>query len=269
MLGTLKRIASDVPRDLVNCARVSSPAVSAQWLANIVTHAVECKRTRSLSPTDRGMGKGPFVLRRKHAQALISSPDVFGVIREIWFRDVYLKDDYITIAPNATVVDLGANAGVFTLLALAHGPDVRVVSVEPHRELNDRFRHNVALNGWQDRAALVRAFVGGNSVVQQALLQQSEYAEAEFITQEELITRHGLTRIDFLKCDIEGSEFELLHERSPLLAITQQLAIEVHELIGDRWDFLRRLKRCGFELGPIRHSPGDCVALARRVRPPS
>lgn len=267
MLSTLKRIAADLPVDLINCARVSGPAVSAQWLANIVSHAGECKQTRSLSPADRGMGMGPFTLRRKHARAVISSPDVFGVIREIWYRDVYLKDDYLKIARDATVVDLGANAGVFTLLALAHGPDVRVISVEPHRELNDRFHHNVALNGWQDRVTLHRAFVGGNSVVQQGLVQQDMYAGAEFMTQEELIAKNQLTRIDFLKCDIEGSEFELLGEHSPLLAMTQQLAVEIHELIGDRWEFLRRLERCGFEIGPVRHSPGDCVALARRVRP--
>lgn len=267
MLGTLKRIAADLPSDLVNCARVCSPMTSAHWLFNIATHAGECRRSRSLSPADHAMGKGPFPVRRKHARAVISSPDVFGVVREIWFRDVYLKDDYLTIAPNAVVVDLGANAGVFTLLALAHGPDVRVVSVDPHRELNDNFRSNIALNGWQERAKLHRAFIGGNSVVQQGLVQQDVYAGAEFITQEELIAKNSLTRIDFLKCDIEGSEFELLHEQSPLLAMTQQLAIEIHEMIGDRWDFLRRLERCGFEIGPVRHSPGDCVALARRVRP--
>jgi FkbM family methyltransferase len=264
MLDALKRIALELPVDVLNCARVSGVATSAQWVGSLVRHAGECGKSRNLSPADVAMGDGPFLVQRKHARAVISGG--FRLIREIWYRDVYLKDDFLQIAPDATVVDLGAHSGVFTLLALAHGPNVRVVSVEPNRDSNVRFEHNVALNGGQDRVQLLRAFVGGNSSVQQLLSQRPEYAGAEFPTQEELLDAYGLTKIDFLKCDIEGSEFELLHEQSPLLARTRQLAIEVHDVVGDRREFLRRLERCGFEIGPVRHSPGDCVALARRVR---
>ena len=169
--------------------------------------------------------------------------------------------------PTPQVVDLGANMGNFTMLALAHGPDVNVVSVEPNSERNSLFHKQLEVNGWQDRAVLHRCFLGGRGAAQEELLQDEHFHGAEFITQEEFLAQHQISQIDFLKCDIEGSEFSLLNASSPLLAVTQQLAVEVHDFAGDRKQFLKMLEDCGFELVHVRHSPGDCIALAKRVRP--
>lgn len=75
------------------------------------------------------------------------------------------------------MVDLGANIGVFTLLALAHGPNVKVVSVEPGASLSAAFSAQLALNGWQDRAVLERAFLGGHGPLQE-FLERDDYRRA-------------------------------------------------------------------------------------------
>ncbi len=210
------------------------------------------------------MGPGPFRVRRKHATALLTGEKVLSGIREIWVRDVYLANDHLQIAPDAVVVDLGANMGNFTMLALAHGPQVRVVSVEPSSERNELFLEQLRVNGWEDRATLHRCFLGGEGETQQELLSDKDFQGAGFVAPHAFLEQHKLERIDFLKCDIEGSEFELLHPDSPILAITQQLAIEVHDFAGDRHAFLAMLKQCGFTVVYVKHDPGGCIALAKR-----
>ena len=82
--------------------------------------------------------------------------------------------------------------------------------------------------------------------------------------QKEFIELNKLSRIDFLKCDIEGSEFDLINDTS-LLEITKQLAIEIHDSAGDRNIFIDKLKQLGFSIGPIKDDPGGCIVLAKRI----
>ena len=190
---------------------------------------------------------------------------VISGIREIWVRNVYLRHGYLCIGPRAVVVDLGANMGNFTLLALAHGPGVKVVAVEPNREHNELLRRQAALNGWADRVALDRCFIGGRGGVQRGLLDHPDCSDARFVDQETFVKRHDLVEIDFLKCDIEGGEFELFASETLLLDISRQLAIEVHDHAGDRHEFTRMLERRGFEVGWIMHHSDSCIINARRL----
>jgi len=57
-------------------------------------------------------------------------------------------------ARSGLVLDIGANIGIFTLLACLSGPQVRVISFEPSPEVFSRLRGNVEANGWSDRCEL-------------------------------------------------------------------------------------------------------------------
>jgi FkbM family methyltransferase len=264
LMHPMFRFATVVASDSVGLARVCGPAVASRWLGNVARTFNRCRQSGNLQPADIAMGEGPFRVQRNHATALMTGERVISGIREIWVRDVYLNDDYLKIAPDAVVVDLGANMGNFTMLALAHGDNVRVVSVEPSSERNHLFEQQLKVNGWEGRAVLDQCFLGGRGEAQEELLKDKHFQNAQFVTQEQFLAKHELTHIDFLKCDIEGSEFELLTPSSPILAITRQIAIEVHDFAGDRHKFLAMLQQCGFEFGPVRHTSGDCIALAKR-----
>ena len=86
------------------------------------------------------------------------------------------------------------------------------------------------------------------------------------MSEEDLIKLTEIRQIDFLKCDIEGSEFGLLHEGSKLLQITSQLAIELHTNVGDAKQFEMMLRRTGFET-KIVHVIGQTVLLTARRDP--
>jgi FkbM family methyltransferase len=212
------------------------------------------------------MGDGPFEVSRKSARAKLLGPQVFSGIREIWVRDVYLKNDYLKIAPGATVVDLGANLGNFTNLALAQHADVRAIAVEPSLPLSIFIRESLEVNGWTNRAFVKRAFLGTETEVQAAVAAgDPAYSGAEYISEAAFLAEFNIDRIDFLKCDIEGSEFFLLDPQSKILSMTRNLAIEIHSAGGSIARFLDCVKSAGFQVGSvIEDGGGACIALCKR-----
>ena len=55
--------------------------------------------------------------------------------------------------PNTWFIDIGANVGAYTLVAIAHG--LRVVSIEPHIHTAERLAHNLELNDLADKAIIM------------------------------------------------------------------------------------------------------------------
>jgi FkbM family methyltransferase len=258
-------IVSTVWSDVSGIRRSCGWTTALSWGLCLMRSARDCLSAHNLQPADRLMGRGPFRARRGAARAALLGDQAFSGLREIWVRDVYLRDDYLCIEPHSTVVDLGANLGNFTLLALAHS-GVRVLAVEPSRRLSESLERAVAFNGWSDRLQLARVFVGEMTEVQhRALTSDPEYAGVPCMPEAELLQLAGLQRVDFLKCDIEGSEFFLLEAGSHLLSITRQIAVEIHPWGGKVETFVQALKVHGFHIGPVRHdASGCCIALARK-----
>lgn len=252
-------------RDLFGITRVCGPRIAFLWLLCVVKTFPECFASHTLMPADKAMGTGPFNIRgviigSSEDQALDASV-VFSGIREIWVRNVYLGA-VLSIPEHGTIVDLGANRGTFTALALAKSPSARVLAVEPSRLLNQSFSKMIAVNGWSHRATLIPAFVGSLSVVQKrALAEDRHYIGIPFIDPDKLVAEVPV--IDFLKCDIEGSEFGLLD--SSIFAKASQLAVEVHDFSGDRKQFIEGLTKSGFNVLSVKHSPSSCIVLAARV----
>lgn len=260
-MKALRKIAADA----AGISRVCGPIMAAKWLSLVLVNFRTILKTKNLQAADRAMGSGPFAVSRVQARARLMGTQVFSGLREIWVRDVYLRNNFLSFPKDALVVDLGANMGVFSALALAQADSVRVVAVEASHNLLESLKKSADANGWSNRITPIRAFIGKFTKTQEAALKQgSDYADAPILTEQELIARNGLSKIDFLKCDIEGSEFFLLEPDSRLLAMTDRLAIELHAWGGDIQLFLRHLKQHGFEIGHVEWAHDSCIALCRR-----
>jgi FkbM family methyltransferase len=259
MSGMIAKLASDA----AGLRRACGFAVAARWVRNVAWHFPQCLRRRDLQAADVAMGRGPFLVRLGCAQALLAGESIITGVREVWVRDCYLAGGFLTIGGDDVVVDLGANIGTFTMLALGHSPGVRVVAVEPNRIAGESLTATAQLNGWQERVQLCHAYLGAKTATQEAMLRDDKY-QADFISQQQFIDRFNLSRIDFLKCDIEGSEFDLLKPDAPLLAMTRQLAVELHKAYGEADHVVSMLRQQGFEVVRHHDSPTDCVLNARR-----
>jgi FkbM family methyltransferase len=131
------------------------------------------------------------------------------------------------IRPGFTFVDVGSNVGTYTLfVAVRAGPTSRVLAVEPHPVAHQRLLLNLALNGlhWVQTAAVALGDapgsvdllindrnIGSTSTREgwEPGIQRGRIA-VPCETLLALVQRHGLTRIDALKADVEGAEDRVL-----------------------------------------------------------
>jgi len=180
-------------------------------------------------------------------------------VRETGGMNVWHRPDFFeknprelfcdAIEPGCTVLDVGANIGIYTLLAAKRGARVFAVEADP-RNL-EMLRHHVQLNGFDDRVTIFPIAVGAEEGQvtmyrfhgnwgHSNLFEGSDPVQVPMRTIDSL----DLPPIDVCKMDIEGSELSALHgmeetlERSPRM----KLLIEYAETFGastEMTDYIR------------------------------
>lgn len=129
-------------------------------------------------------------------------------------------------APLRTIVDAGANIGIFSLLANRLWPDARIVALE----IDDGNFEILAANASQIegmtacKTALWSSvgdlhFVSGEGAQSHSVRAEGAGTgrTVSSTTLEQLARDHGLGTIDWLKLDIEGAEAEVVESFSPEL----------------------------------------------------
>jgi FkbM family methyltransferase len=117
--------------------------------------------------------------------------------------------------------DIGANIGVTALTMAAAAPAGRIVAVEGGPHVYKTLETNVHMNGRSDQIKIVHSAVG-ESDGQVSFHDSSAYGHiatrdhegggvtVPLISAPTLFRQHGPQTIDFIKIDIEGSEFPFL-----------------------------------------------------------
>lgn len=166
------------------------------------------------------------------------------------------------LRPRMTFVDVGANLGMFTLLAAACvGPGGRVVALEPSRRERERLETNVKLNGFANvsviaaaasdapgaaRLHVAREPNSGHNTLGAFIydVREENAEEVELIRLDDA----DIERVDVMKLDVEGAEVkalagarELFESCRPTVLIEvndRALANQGHRS-GEIWDFFR------------------------------
>ena len=127
------------------------------------------------------------------------------------------------ISETDTVVDIGAQIGLFSCFAALQARKGKVYSFEPSPENFAMLAHNVKLNNLRNVMAYHKAVTqkggkislfitdshtGGHSIYKSAASTRKVSVEA--ITLAKIIEENNLRKIDFLKMDCEGAEYEIL-----------------------------------------------------------
>jgi FkbM family methyltransferase len=261
---------SRLGKDFIGLVHICGPLIALRWLFYVHFYVVAIMRARNLQAADRAMGAGPFTVTLKpyKCRFKIMGPGCISGIREMYVRDTYLQGGWLDIRADDTVLDLGANMGNFTNLALALEPTVRVIAVEPNISWHDVFVKSVNLNlGHLARTTLIPAVLGE---LTEKFNIDPNYIAAERLSEEQLLERVNVPRIDFIKCDIEGGEFALLNRKSKLLVMARALACEVHAAAGSINGFIAEIEAAGFTIGPSQHAAGGGSAtfVAKREGAP-
>ena len=159
-----------------------------------------------------------------------------------------------SVQPGDIVFDCGAHVGVFTRYALRRGA-ARVIAIEPDAVNIACLEANLApeiaagqvivIEGgvWNSRTVLnLRENIEGNSAGMTFVGGSAHSPPPQSITVmplDEIVDERHLSRVDFIKMDIEGSErFALQGAAKTLRAFRPRLAISSYHLRGDEEEIL-------------------------------
>jgi FkbM family methyltransferase len=160
--------------------------------------------------------------------------------------EIFMRHDYGTIPDGATVLDLGANIGTFSIYAAITAHGATIYSYEPAPQYFQLLHHNVRLNGVERQVrcfdlALADSEGSRDLIIEPggrpfpSLVQHDgdsgSSVRVPCTTLAEIMTANGIERIDLLKMDCEGAEYEILFGTSPdVLAKIVEIRMEIHNL---------------------------------------
>ena len=169
----------------------------------------------------------------------------FLIIEETWGAMSYVKYG-IQINPTDVVVDIGAYIGDFTIYASRMAYAGKVLAYEPLLSTFQLLSKNIELNksnnvdifnvGISETNKKIKLFVPKNAEFGTSMMDITKYGEcveveALAISMREIITKNKLSKIDLLKIDCEGAEFEILSSTPKnIFSRIKQIVLEYHQL---------------------------------------
>ncbi len=140
---------------------------------------------------------------------------------------VFIRREYGEIDKFQTILDIGANMGSFMLYAAMSNLVSKIYCYEPVPQNFTLLTQNIEINSLMSRVFAFQYAVADNSAPMDILLSASplhsfygvnkgsEIEKVDCITMRGIIEHHGLEKIDLLKMNCEGAEYEIFENCSP------------------------------------------------------
>ena len=196
-----------------------------------------------------------------------------AVLNEAVFMNPYLASGHVELREDSVVMDVGANLGDFAIQAAARCPRGRVYAVEPMSEYSSLLETNQKLNRLSN-LEIVRVALGDHEgeislsiagAESTAHFNRTARTEtARLTTLPQLMRDCGLERIDLLKMDCEGSEWDILPAARAALPRIRQICMEIHPSRGWTAEKLAEwLRSSGYQVW-YNEPPARSILWARR-----
>ncbi|AFY71573.1 methyltransferase FkbM family [Thalassoporum mexicanum PCC 7367] len=139
------------------------------------------------------------------------------------------------LKPGMVVIDVGANAGIYTFVAAQQvGASGKVLAVEPFADCIAYMQETCRLNQLEwvtvcagaasDRNGTIKFMTQNASELNMVITEEQSnlegggnYDQVDCFTLDHLVEQEGLTRVDFLKVDAEGHEMQVFQGSDRLL----------------------------------------------------
>ena len=187
------------------------------------------------------------------------------ILTEIYRDHIYKP--YFDGRNDLTVVDIGANIGLFTFYASQFASTI--YSVEPAKEHFEVLNQMVEFNKFGEKVTAINKAIGNHggkstlyhnenvtmfSLKEQVNTMPAQAEEVEVITVKDLFDSYNLKNVDFLKLDIEGLETEVICGKGfePVAKRIKAMVVEWHTWSGSNpSQLVTALSDYGFEVTPI------------------
>lgn len=181
------------------------------------------------------------------------APSFFSSYKTIMCSEIY---KFETDSKQPLIIDCGANIGLSVIYFKRLFPGAKVIAFEPDKKIFNILQCNMKSFGYDNVELINKALWNRESEVD----FYSEGADAGHVvntTNHEQITTVSAVRlrpyltckVDFLKIDIEGAEYEVLNDNKDLLCSVHNLFVEYHSFVGQEQklsEMLKILKDGGF-----------------------
>jgi FkbM family methyltransferase len=196
-----------------------------------------------------------IVVFRDGTTIYVGHPDDLATINLIFFRAVYTG-----LARNDVVVDIGANIGIFSLYAALRTGAKKIYAFEPCRESFQLLQRNIDATGLTEVIVPFQIAVCHSRRGQYVDFPVSTSPSNSFhnydgdktvtvatTTLNETFDKNGLDRVNYLKVDCEGVEYEILEEMtSEGYGRIDNLTVEYHH--GKEDELIRSIEAQGLRL---------------------
>jgi len=157
----------------------------------------------------------------------ITNPHTWDLRNNKNYEDNVKKIFLDKISEGDIVIDVGANIGYFSLLAAKKiGPTGKIIAVEPLEQANNWLKKNFQINNFENCEVLEVAIGDKQGIMKMyKKSKSSEMAimdpgisktnllvsgEIEIDTLDNIISKKKIDRVNLLKIDVEGFEYEML-----------------------------------------------------------
>lgn len=173
-----------------------------------------------------GFLKNP-IYRTKSGQQIYTRPkttDVNDAVVVLSGREYPPELLGIKNLSNPVVLDAGGHIGSFSLYVKSINPQSQIIVMEPVKENLTMLHKNLSINHLVGITVIDKALYASSGhfyidldskpydagqLVTEKPEGSKKYFEIDAITLDEVIARTGVTKIDLMKMDIEGSEYEV------------------------------------------------------------
>ncbi len=177
----------------------------------------------------------------------------FDSYQEIIVSEIYR---FNTSNPNPYIIDCGANMGLSVLFFAKNYPGSTIIAFEPEPPIYDVLEKNITSYKLQNVTAVKKAVWNSETTLEfytdkgmGGSVENSFSNQAPVLVETVRLKDYLDKPVDFLKMDIEGSEYAVLVDCKDELKNIQNIFIEYHSYIRKEQhleDILSMLKESGF-----------------------
>jgi FkbM family methyltransferase len=274
LIGAARRLAALPPLRRILTSRRIEPVIARVLRASPVRERVRFL-ARELRRPDEPRA---YRLRSGGATVLVrhGTPDV-AALGEVFYERQYDPPEAVaaflqSLGHPPTILDLGANIGLFAAFASMRFRDAQLVAFEPDPSNIELLRRVAAANDW-DWDVIEAAAAPADGVVPFASGRFTYSRIEEGGTSVPAVdVMPFLQRSDFAKVDIEGAEWAILEDERFASVAPPTLALEHHPYLSPGDDphaaAVRLLSEAGYEvLRAVDLAPGQWLLWALHRKP--
>jgi FkbM family methyltransferase len=193
------------------------------------------------------------------------------IYREVFIDKCYDKPKLTSKEP--TIIDVGANAGLFTIRMKQLYPSSKIYCFEPFASNFEELSKNIERSNFRDvklfpygvggitrkeKLYIHKTNIGGHSIIQ-AKTQNDQYVEIDLVSLKDIIRDLKITKCDLLKMDCEGAEGEIIKSIDRNIAsLIEKMIFEPSPEAYDIEEIKLHLRNLGYL---IEEHQGLCIAL--------